>query len=98
MSANAPTEVSGSLAFRRRVVASRTMIRWGMEGRRLPARLVAIDDRCWFCHAPVRAVAGVLVDPGLTADRTGFVPLADVAGVLMRVVDPAVLARHHIGE
>jgi len=74
------------------------MIRWGMEGRRLPARLVAVDDRCWFCHAPVRALAGVLVDPALTADRTGFVALGDVAAVLMRLVDPAVLAGHHIGE
>jgi hypothetical protein len=74
------------------------MIRWGSEGRRLPARLVAVDDCCWFCHAPVRALAGVLVDPALTADRSGFVALDDVAGVLMRVLDPAVLAGHHMGE
>jgi hypothetical protein len=74
------------------------MIRWGSEGRRLPARLVAVDDRCWFCHAPVRAIAGVLVDPGLTADRTGFVPLADVAGVLVPLLDAGVLVRHHIGD
>jgi hypothetical protein len=74
------------------------MIRWGSEGRRLPARLLAVDDTCWFCHAPVRALAGVLVDPGLTADRSGFVPLSDVAGVLMRVLDPDVLTAHNIGE
>jgi hypothetical protein len=74
------------------------MIRWGSEGRRLPARLLAVDDTCWFCHAPVRALAGVLVDPGLTADRSGFVPLADVAVVLRRLLDPDVLAAHHIGE
>jgi hypothetical protein len=74
------------------------MIRWGSEGRRLPARLVAIDDTCWFCHAPVRALAGVLVDPGLTADRTGFVTLCDVAGVLVRVLEPEALAHHNIGE
>ena len=74
------------------------MIRWGSEGRRLPARLLAVDDTCWFCHAPVRALAGVLVDPGLTADRSGFVPLTDVAGVLLRVLDPDVLAAHDIGE
>jgi hypothetical protein len=74
------------------------MIRWGSEGRRLAARLVAIDDICWFCHAPVRALAGVLVDPMLTADRTGFVALAEVAGVLVRVLEPDALANHHIGD
>jgi hypothetical protein len=74
------------------------MIRWGSEGRRLPARLLAVDDTCWFCHVPVRALAGVLVDPGLTADRSGFVPLAEVAGVLMRVLDPDFLTEYHIGE
>jgi hypothetical protein len=74
------------------------MIRWGSEGRRLPARLLAVNDTCWFCHAPVRALAGVLVDPGLTSDRSGFVPLAEVAGVLLRVLDADALAAHHIGD
>jgi hypothetical protein len=73
------------------------MIRWGSEGRRLPARLLAIDDTCWFCHAPVRALAGVLVDRGLTADHSGFISLGDVAGVLLRLVDPDALAAHDIG-
>jgi hypothetical protein len=74
------------------------MIRWGMEGRRLPARLLAIDDTCWFCREPLRAIVGVLVEEGLTADRSGFVALDDVAGALAYVVDPDVLATSRIGE
>jgi hypothetical protein len=74
------------------------MIRWGMEGSRLPARLLAIGDTCWFCHAPLRAIVGVLVDPGLTGDRSGFVALDDVAGALAGVVDPDVLAARRVGE
>jgi hypothetical protein len=74
------------------------MIRWGMEGRRLPAQLLAIDDRCWFCREPLRAIVGVLVEAGLTADRSGFVALDDVAGALAYVVDPGVLSASRIGE
>jgi hypothetical protein len=74
------------------------MIRWGMEGRRLPAQLLAIADTCWFCHAPLRAIVGVLVEPGLTADRSGFVALDDVAGALAYVIDPRVLGACQIGE
>jgi hypothetical protein len=72
---------------------------WGSQAsgaRRLPARLVAVDATCWFCRAPVRALAGVLVDPCLTADSTGFVGLADVAETV-KLLDPAVLAAHNIG-
>jgi hypothetical protein len=69
---------------------------WGSEVRQLPARLVAVDDTCWFCCAPVRALAGVLVDPCLTADRTGFVALADVAETVT-LLDPRMLAAHNIG-
>jgi hypothetical protein len=57
---------------------------------------VAVDATCWFCRAPVRALAGVLVDPCLTADRTGFVGLADVAETV-KLLDPAVLAAHNVG-
>jgi hypothetical protein len=64
--------------------------------RRLPARLVAVHDTCRFCRAPVSALAGALVDPGLTADHTGFVGLADVAETV-KLLDPAVLAAHNIG-
>jgi hypothetical protein len=74
------------------------MIRWGIEGRRLSAQIVAVGDACWFCHSPVRAIAGVLVDPGLTADRSGFVPIADVASVLVALLEPGALARHGIGD
>lgn len=74
------------------------MIRWGMEGSRLPAQLLAIGDTCWFCRASLRAIVGVLVDAGLTADRSGFVALDDVAGALAHLVDPGVLAACGIGE
>ncbi len=69
-----------------------------MEGSRLPAELLAIGDMCWFCHAPLRAIVGVLVEPALTADRTGFVALDDVAGALAYVVDPGLLTLWRIGE
>ena len=63
--------------------------RWGNEPRgRLPATLLVVRDTCWSCRAPVRAIVGVLVDPGLTEDRSGFLALADVDRILMAVVDP----------
>jgi hypothetical protein len=45
----------------------------------------------------VRAIVGVLVDPGLTEDRSGFLALADVDRILMAVVDPGELAELGIG-
>jgi hypothetical protein len=59
--------------------------------------LLVVGDSCWSCRAPVRAIVGVLVDPGLTEDRSGFLALADVDRILMAVVDPDALARHGIG-
>lgn len=64
---------------------------------RLPATLLAVDDTCWTCRAPVRAIVGVLVDPGLTEDRSGFLALADVDRILMAAVEPAELAERGIG-
>src|SRR6478672_8169227 len=49
------------------------------------------------CRAPVRAIVGVLVEPGLTEDRSGFLPLADVDRILMAVLDPGTLAGRGIG-
>jgi len=72
--------------------------RRGSELRgRLPARLLVVGDTCWSCRAPVRAIVGVLVDPGLTEDRSGFLALADVDRILMAVVDPGQLAELGIG-
>jgi hypothetical protein len=64
---------------------------------RLPATLLVVGDTCWSCRAPVRAIVGVLVDPGLTEDRSGFLALADVDRILMAVVDPGELAALGIG-
>jgi hypothetical protein len=51
-----------------------------------------VGDTCWSCRARVRAIVGVLVDPGLTEDRSGFLALADVDRILMAVVDLGELA------
>jgi hypothetical protein len=59
---------------------------------------VVVDDTCWSCHAPVRAIAGVLVDERLTDDGSGFLALASVDRILMAAADPAELAEHGIGE
>ena len=72
--------------------------RWGSEPRgRLPATLLVVGDTCWSCRAPVRAIVGVLVDPGLTEDRSGFLALADVDRILMAVVEADDLAELGIG-
>jgi hypothetical protein len=72
--------------------------RWGSKPRgRLPATLLVVGDTCWSCRAPVRAIVGVLVDPGLTEDRSGFLALADVDRILMIVVEPGALAELGIG-
>jgi hypothetical protein len=72
--------------------------RRGSEPRgRLPATLLVVGDTCWSCRASVRAIVGVLVDPGLTEDRSGFLALADVDRILMAVVDPGELAELGIG-
>ena len=70
---------------------------WSEPRGRLPATLLVVGDTCWSCRAPVRAVVGVLVDPGLTEDRSGFLALADVDRILMAVVDPGQLAELGIG-
>jgi hypothetical protein len=71
--------------------------RGGEPRGRLPATLLVVGDSCWSCRAPVRAIVGVLVDPGLTEDRSGFLALADVDRILMAVVDPGELAELGIG-
>ena len=85
-------------SIERNVPLERSAKRWGSGRRgRLPATLLVVGDTCWSCRAPVRAIVGVLVDPGLTEDRSGFLALADVDRILMAVVDAGTLARLGIG-
>jgi hypothetical protein len=78
--------------------------RVGAEGRRRPAagpgvrgRLAAVTDRCWQCRTKVRAVVGVIVDPQLTIDGSGFVPFELVAEQLAATLDPRALAARGVG-
>jgi hypothetical protein len=64
---------------------------------RLPARLLVVADTCWSCRAPVRAIVGVLVEPGLTEDGSGFLALSEVDRILMAVLEPGPLAELGIG-
>jgi hypothetical protein len=75
----------------------RDRCRGGEPTGRLPATLLAVDDVCWACRAPVRAIVGVLVDRALTEDRSGFLPLADVDRILLAVLDADALAERGIG-
>jgi hypothetical protein len=61
------------------------------------ARVAAITDHCWQCRSKVRAIVGVLVDPALTADGSGFLPLDDVAEPLAAALDRRTLAARRIG-
>jgi hypothetical protein len=73
---------------------------WETDGKRrgrLPATLLVVGDTCWSCRAPVRAIVGVLVDPALTEDRSGFLALAEVDRILMAATDPDELAALGIG-
>src|SRR3954453_22258313 len=75
----------------------RERCRGGEPRARLPATLLAVDDVCWACRAPVRAIVGVLVDRALTEDRSGFLALADVDRILLAVRDAGALAERGIG-
>jgi hypothetical protein len=86
-------------AWYREVAALERRAKRSGSGRRgrFPATLLVVGDTCWSCRASVRAIVGVLVDPGLTGDRSGFVPLADVDRILMAVVDAGTLSGREIG-
>jgi hypothetical protein len=62
------------------------------------ARVAAVTDRCWQCRTKVRAIVGVLVDPSLTKDGSGFLPLDSVADGLVGVLDTKTLAGRRIGR
>jgi hypothetical protein len=62
------------------------------------ARVAAVTDECWRCRTKVRAIVGVLVEPSITADGTGFLPLAEIDEALVAALDPRALAGRRIGE
>lgn len=66
-------------------------------GPTVRARVAAVTDRCWQCRTKVRAVVGVLVDPALTADGSGYVPFDLVAAELAAALDPRGLAARGVG-
>jgi hypothetical protein len=59
--------------------------------------VLVVRDTCWSCRAPVQAIVGVLVAPGLTDDGSGFLALADLDRILLAAVDPEALAGLGIG-
>jgi hypothetical protein len=62
------------------------------------ARVAAVTDRCWQCRTKVRAIVGVLVEPSLTKDGSGFLPLDTVADQLVGALDTKTLAGRRIGR
>jgi hypothetical protein len=62
------------------------------------ARLAALTDRCWQCRTKVRGIVGVLVDPTVTPDGTGFLAFDDVSEMLAERLDPRGLAARRIGR
>ena len=62
------------------------------------ARVAAVTDRCWQCRTKVRAIVGVLVEPSLTKDGSGFLPLDSVADQLVGALDTRTLAGRRIGR
>ena len=61
------------------------------------ARVAAVTDICWCCRSKVRAVVGVIVEPELSGDGGGFLPLDRVDAALVAALDTRTLARRGIG-
>ena len=61
------------------------------------ARVAAVTDTCWCCRSKVRAVVGVIVEPAMTGDGSGFLPLDRVDTALVAALDNRTLARRGIG-
>ena len=94
MNSAQPASVT-SLADRRRAREA-TLPQPLTDGRPARLRVAAVDDTCWCCHGPVRAIVGVLADPSLTADGSGFVPLERVDELLAAALDPRELRSRRI--
>jgi hypothetical protein len=61
------------------------------------ARVAAVTDTCWCCRSKVRAIVGVIVEPEMTSDGSGFMPLDMVDEELVRMLDERTLSRRGIG-
>src|SRR3954467_14290888 len=48
-------------------------------GAPVPGGLLPVEGRGWRARSKVRAIVGVLVDPGLTSDKNGFLPFDAIA-------------------
>lgn len=83
-----------SLADRRR---ARSAAQPAPVTGRARVRVAAVEDTCWCCHAPVRAIVGAIVDPSLTPDRTGFLRLEQIDELLLATIEPRDLSRRKIG-
>jgi hypothetical protein len=59
-----------------------------------PARVLAIEDRCWCCRSKVRGIVGVVME---TPGGAEFVPLVDIGEELVASLDRRVLAARGIG-
>ncbi len=66
-------------------------------GQTTRARVAAVTDTCWCCRSKVRAVVGVIVEPHLTDDGSGFLPLDGVDEALIEAIDTRTLSRRGIG-
>ena len=62
------------------------------------ARLAVLTDRCWQCRTKVRGIVGVIVDPTVTPDGSGFLAFDDVSEMLAEQLDPRALAGRRIGR
>ena len=62
------------------------------------ARVAAVTDTCWCCRSKVRAIVGVIVEPEMTSDGSGFLPLETVDQQLIGVLDERTLSRRGIGS
>ena len=66
-------------------------------GDRTRARVAAVTDTCWCCRSKVRAIVGVIVEPEMTSDGSGFMPLEMVDEALVSALDERTLSRRGIG-
>ena len=81
----------------RRAARDAALPRLQAAPERARLRVAAVQDTCWCCHAPVRAIAGALAEPALTPDGSGFLPLEAVDELLVSALDPRDLSRRKIG-
>lgn len=60
-------------------------------------RVATVDDTCWCCHEPLRAIVGAITDPALTPDGSGFLSLELIDELLVEAIEPRDLSRRKIG-